>query len=186
MGMKVFIAGTALALFAGFGAPAIYAAPAPAVNVAATAPQPVAETPEHAAKVADIHKLMDVTGSGQIGVQVLNQVIAQFKSLTPNVPQKFWDEITKETSPDELVNLIVPIYDKYLTDAEIRGLIQFYQSPLGTKLINVMPQITRDSMAAGRQWGMQIVEKVESKLQSEGYENGNGNGGNSTTTTPTK
>lgn len=51
------------------------------------------------------------------------------------------------------MDLIVPIYDKYLSDEEIKGLIQFYQTPLGQKTLKVLPTVMSESREAGRKWG---------------------------------
>jgi hypothetical protein len=44
----------------------------------------------------------------------------------------------------------VGIYDKHFTDEEIKGLLQFYGSPLGQKVAAEMPKINREIQAAVR------------------------------------
>ena len=39
------------------------------------------------------------------------------------------------------MNLLVPIYDKHWTDEDVKGLILFYETPLGQKMITVLPQV---------------------------------------------
>lgn len=121
-------------------------------------------------KQANIRKLLEITGSGKLGIQVMKQMIDSYRTSMPKVPQKFWDDFMKEADPQQLVELIVPIYDKYLTDEDVKNLIQFYQSPLGKKVIQVLPQITQQSMQAGQKWGAEIGQKVADKLKAEGYE----------------
>jgi hypothetical protein len=52
-----------------------------------------------------------------------------------------------------LLDLAVPEYDKNFTREEIRGLIQFYESPLGKKAITVVPQLMAELQTKGRKWG---------------------------------
>jgi hypothetical protein len=125
-------------------------------------------------KIADIKKLLDVTGSSKLGQEVIHQVIGEFKKISPNVPDSFWEKASKEANPSDLEKITISIYDKYLSDDDIKGLVAFYQSPLGQKVVKVMPQISRESMAAARQWGIQFVEKIESDLKAQGYENNTG------------
>ena len=40
-----------------------------------------------------------------------------------------------------------PIYARYFTDEELRGLMAFYRTPLGAKAMQAMPQITAETMA---------------------------------------
>ena len=40
-------------------------------------------------------------------------------------------DLIAEVNINELVELIVPIYDKYLTHYEIQKIVDFYQTPVG-------------------------------------------------------
>jgi hypothetical protein len=124
---------------------------------------------DHTAKLQDIRRLLEVTGSSKIGEQAFNQIVNSFKQTMTNVPAEFWTEAIKGFKPDELVDLIVPIYDKYLTHKDIKDLIKFYDTPVGKKFVSVQPQIMQESMAAGQQWGQQLAQKVLLKLQEKGY-----------------
>jgi hypothetical protein len=65
----------------------------------------------------------------------------------------FFAKFQSKAEIHKLLDLIVPVYDKYLSDEEIKGLIQFYQTPLGQKTLRVMPQLMAESQEAGRKWG---------------------------------
>jgi len=114
-------------------------------------------------------ELLEMTGSGKLGVQVMNNMISSFKVKLPNVPTEFWDEIGKEVNPEGLIELVAPIYAKYYTDDEIVKLLEFYKSPLGKKVIANMPLITQDSYQIGEEWGRKIGERVERRLKEKGY-----------------
>ncbi len=75
----------------------------------------------------------------------------------------------KEVDASTLIELVIPIYDKYYTHEDIKGLLEFYTTPLGQKLIKVQPALTADSMAVGRQWGRMMGEKIGQRLIDEGY-----------------
>lgn len=62
---------------------------------------------------------------------------------------------------ESLHALMYPLYHKYLTLEEINGLIRFYKTPLGRKLISVNPKIIEEQMKIGQVWG----EKLNLKLQ---------------------
>ena len=118
-------------------------------------------------KRADIQKLMDLTGAGNIGVQAADQLIANMKTALPQVKEAFWNEFRKELSAEELIKLIIPLYDKHLTHPEIKELIKFYETPVGKKMIAVMPAITAESMQAGQQWGMDIAMRAKRKIEAQ-------------------
>jgi hypothetical protein len=70
--------------------------------------------------------------------------------------QLFFEKFHSKIDLQELVGLAMPVYDKYLSDTDIRGLIEFYSTPLGQKVINVLPNIMTESGEKGRQWGERI------------------------------
>jgi len=142
--------------------------PLPAGNSAAST-QP-SETPEEiATKTRDIHRLLELSGSGKLGVQIAVQMIDQFRKSIPNVPQDFWDQFKQEIKPEELTELVVPVYERHFSDADVRELIKFYESPVGRKLVSTLPQITQEAMAAGQQWGQNLARKVQQRLKDKGY-----------------
>lgn len=126
------------------------------------------------AKEADIRRLMELTGTRDLGVQMTRQMGEQFRQILSPVPagdpearqdmERFLDRMVEKlvarARTGELTNLMVPIYDKHLTHEEIKGLIAFYESPLGHKVIQVLPQIMHEAYAAGQQWGQQIGEEL--------------------------
>lgn len=120
-------------------------------------------------KTDDIKRLLEITGSGKLGVQVGQTMISSFKKSYPNVPEEFWNSFLKELNSDVLINMIIPIYDKYYSESEIKELTEFYQSALGKKVIATMPQIMQESMQAGQNWGRAIGEKVYTNLKEKGF-----------------
>lgn len=117
-------------------------------------------------KTDDIRKLLTITGSAKIGTQVLSQMFQSFRASMPQ-SEKFFQEFEKEINPDELFNLIVPIYAKYLTHDDVKELIRFYESPIGKKFIGIQPQMAQDIMAASQIWAKEISEKVIKKLKEQ-------------------
>ena len=120
-------------------------------------------------KTDDIKRLLEITGSGKLGVQVGQTMISSFKKSYPNVPEEFWNSFLKELNSDVLINMIIPIYDKYYSESEIKELTEFYQSALWKKVIATMPQIMQESMQAGQNWGRAIGEKVYTNLKEKGF-----------------
>jgi uncharacterized protein len=118
-------------------------------------------------KEKDIRKLLKITGSGELGQQVMAQMMTNFKKAMPQVPEKFWSDFMKEVKTDELIELIVPVYDRNLSEGDIKELIRFYESPTGKKFVSVLPKITQESMAVGEKWGRDLGQRVMNKLQAQ-------------------
>lgn len=162
---------------------------APAANPAsakpaATAAKPAAEDPATAQKTADIRKLMGIMGMSDMISRVLNATIQDgiesAKKLRPDIPPEFWESfrlhLAQELHPDELIEQIVPVYEKHFSDDDIRAAIDFYQSPAGKKFVSELPQIQAESMEIGQAWGealgKRIGEQAEAEMRAKGYKSG--------------
>lgn len=115
-------------------------------------------------KETKIRNLLKLTKTDELAIQSMDQMISMFKSsnsLSTNV----LDEFKKEIDPNRLIDLIVPIYDKYYSETEIEELTAFYNSAIGKKTIDTLPKLTQESMVAGQQWGLEISQKIQKKLK---------------------
>ena len=121
------------------------------------------------AKIENIKILLELTGAGKMGVQAADNMLTSFKTSYKEVPEQFWIDFKKELNPAALVNLMIPIYDKYYTEDDIKQLTDFYQTPIGKKVIFNTPFIMQESMQAGQSWGQKIGEKVIENLKVKGY-----------------
>ena len=129
-----------------------------------------------AEKQADIQKLLDMTGAMAIGQQFAEAMIAQMtralKANRPDLPQKLIDAMRDEVNGvirDSLpayTALVHPIYHRYFTHEDIKGMIQFYSTELGQKTIRALPLLMRDGMAAGQQWGQSLQPEIERRVRS--------------------
>lgn len=126
---------------------------------------------QNTAKHDDIKKLLDIIGARGIGMRVFNQVIAAFQRSNTEAPEEIWQEISREAETridDFITGRLVPIYDQYLSHDDIKGMLAFYQSPLGEKLLSIMPQMSQESMIAGQAWGREFAEAVKQRLEKQG------------------
>lgn len=110
-----------------------------------------------------------MTGSGKMGIQVMNHMMDSFKNSYSKVNEEFWNDFKNEVKAEDLEKMIIPIYDKYYTESDIDQLIVFHNSPIGKKMISTMPQVMQESMVVGQAWGKQIGEKVLTRLKEKGY-----------------
>lgn len=121
--------------------------------------------PLFADKKDDIRTLLNITGAGEQGVQAMKMMIGNFKKSMPQVPEKFWTEFMKEVKPGDLVEMIIPIYEKHFTEADIKAIIAFYNTPVGKKFIMKQPVIQQESFKVGSAWGRKLGMRVAAKLQ---------------------
>jgi len=102
---------------------------------------------------------------------------AQIKaSMLKDLPQNergqkiagvFFEKFQAKMKSGDLLEQMIPIYDKYFTGADLQGLIQFYQSPLGQRFLQVMPQVSGETIAIGMQWGQKISREIWAEMEAE-------------------
>ena len=116
-----------------------------------------------------VRYLIELSGGADMGVMVFENMMMSFRDSFPDVPVEFWDGMADAIETDDLMDILVPIYRKYFTAEDVDGLIRFYESPLGRKLIERQPDMTRESMVAGEEWGGTIARKVIDMMAADGY-----------------
>ncbi len=120
-------------------------------------------------KTADIKTLLTLTKSGELAVSMMQEMLNSYRQGLPQVPEEFWTKFAKKVKTEDLVEMLVPIYDRHLTHSEVTSLIEFFQSPVGKKLVSVQPEIMKESMQVGQAWGEKLANEVTAELQKQGY-----------------
>jgi hypothetical protein len=119
-----------------------------------------------------LKEMFELNGTEETFMTAIDQMMEMFESSREDVPSELWkalgDEFNK-TSLNELVDMLAPVYFKYMTLDEILQITAFYKTPAGKKLAISTPAITQESMQIGQQWGMKIGQKVEDRLREKGY-----------------
>jgi len=129
-----------------------------------------------AAKIAKIRELINLIGTPRIAAEMMKSQAAVIKKLMPFPPaaqDDFEKEFLASIKVNELVDLVVPIYDRYLSDADVDGMLAFYRSPVGRRIIKVLPEITAESQRVGQEWGqavgMKVGQKIAGKIEHGDY-----------------
>lgn len=119
-----------------------------------------------------LKKMMDVSGATGSYKVVIVQTFKMLKEQKSQVPEDVWTHFEKsflETSQEELVEMLVPIYQKHISLPDLKAIIAFYQSPAGKRFSEKTPVIIQESMQLGQQWGMKLAQEFDKKLKEKGY-----------------
>lgn len=134
------------------------------------------------AKREAIIELLDVTGATELGFQMMDtmaQTMGQaMQQRNPNLPPRAIEIVREEmlsefrSRESELTEVYVDIYDRHFTLSEIRELIAFYETPIGVKSLQKMPQIVQEGAVAGQQWAAaaipNVMRSIQTRLEREG------------------
>jgi uncharacterized protein len=144
-----------------------------ALSVCAGAQTTVSIAPDAASR-EDVKKLFDVMASRQQMAQMMQQVYAQMRRMNRDELKKKHPDVTeaelasmdrrseefiKNFPLDEMLNDMVPIYQKHFTKSEIDALSAFYSSPAGQKFLHEMPAVTAETMRA-------VYPKIEEEVDA--------------------
>lgn len=88
-----------------------------------------------------ILSLIDASGARDNMNQLYAQLLAQY-------PPEDAEKLKSVFDVNEIILELVPVYEKYFTEEELDGLITFYQSPAGRKLLKATPLVMQDSLNA--------------------------------------
>ena len=138
---------------------------------------PAAGRPIDAAKEADIRSLMELVGARDALQDFAAHGADQMReNLLASVPSNergqqfvnaFVEEYKAKFNPDEATAQLVTIYDQHFTQDEIKGLLQFYGSPLGQKFAAEMPKINGEMQAANRTFSTRVAKDVLQDLRKQ-------------------
>jgi hypothetical protein len=109
----------------------------------------------------DIQRYLEVTQSREMMSKMIDammkpmhQIIReQYERDKDRLPADFearsnkvMDDYLKKFPWDEIVQAMVPVYQKHLTKGDVDHLVAFYSSPTGQKFLREMPAITSEAM----------------------------------------
>ena len=133
-----------------------------ALSMSAAAQTTVSIAPDAASR-EDVKKLFDVMASREQMTQMMQQLFAQIRAMNREQMKKRRPDITdaelasvdqqsqdliKNFPLDEMLNDMVPVYQRHFTKSDIDALTAFYSSPAGQKFLHEMPAVTAETMKA--------------------------------------
>jgi hypothetical protein len=133
--------------------------PGQTANPALEAAPPLLEKPDPA-KEAAVRHLMDITQTNKMGENIAAAITNQVRqvmgrAIKPDQLMQFMDAFSEKLSASApasaVTDAVVPIYASHFSTEDIQGLIKFYESPLGRKVVSSMPQVTQESETVGIQ-----------------------------------
>jgi hypothetical protein len=134
-----------------------------------------------AASKEDIQKYLDAMHYPDLMRSTLDAMTKQMHQMThaqlekqPNLPpdfearmDKIMDDMMKDFPIDDLLQAMIPAFQKHLTKGEVDALTAFYSAPTGQKILKEMPSMTTDAMQAASGIMQKMMAKMQDRLQNE-------------------
>jgi hypothetical protein len=117
----------------------------------------------------DMMKTMADTMSKQMRQLVAEQMKKQ-PGMTPEMEErvnKMTSDLIKNMPFDEMLDAMIPVYQKHFTKGNIDDLLAFYSTPTGQKVIKELPAITAEAMQAVTPITQRIMATTLQRVQHE-------------------
>ncbi|MGA8222854.1 MAG: DUF2059 domain-containing protein [Candidatus Acidiferrales bacterium] len=132
----------------------------PAQQAAGAKPEAKATEAEKVdpAKEAAIRHLLEVTDASKMTDTVSNGITQQVhkvmsQAISPDRLQKFMETFNQKFSvaaPSSAVtDAVVPLYARNFSMEDIQGLIKFFESPLGQRMVKTLPEVEQQAQVVG-------------------------------------
>jgi uncharacterized protein len=130
------------------------------------------------AKRADIQRLLDLVGTKTLMQASMDSMANTIRPLVTNsLPRGeyreklvdiFFVKFRSLADPTQfLEQSAMPIYDRHFSGEEIKGLIKFYETPLGQKAVSELPQVSNELREAGKSWGEKVGHQAMQEVLAE-------------------
>ena len=174
LALIVIYVGAFLLAIQGTSSPSVEAAPQAAPGSQTVSVKSVAIDPS---KEADIRSLLELVGAhDQVQESVRFSAEQYREKLLATVSnndkgQAFVNAVIsdyeKRFDVDQVIEQLVVIYDKRYSEDDIKGLLQFYGSPLGQKVAVEAPKISREIQEASRSTAAKAVKESLQQAKTE-------------------
>lgn len=130
----------------------------------------------------DVEKYLEAIHSHEMMKQMVqamskpmhDMVHEQYLKSKDQLPQDFeertnksMDEMMKELPFDEMLDAMVPAYQKHFTKGDIEALTAFYSTPTGQKILREMPAIMSEAMETMMPLMRKSIDHMTQRLQDQ-------------------
>ena len=74
------------------------------------------------------------------------------------------DDSLSEIKVDELIEVVIPIYQEHISKADLQQVLAFYQSPVGQRLLDEQPAMMQESMQKSSELMQTKLPEIFKKL----------------------
>jgi len=80
---------------------------------------------------------------------------------------KMTDELNRSMPIDEIMQAMIPAYQKHFTHGDIEAMSAFYSSPVGQKVLEELPAVTQEGMSAAVPILSQYLSQWQERMKRE-------------------
>lgn len=125
--------------------------------------------PDHPITLEQTRQLLALMDYKKIEDGNWSQMITMNRQAAPFIPEDVWTDVQTNINTIDYGSLLQPIYAKYLSQEDATKALEFYGTPAGKRVLQSMPPLLGESVAAsqqkGRELGRQAIEKHKAEIE---------------------
>jgi hypothetical protein len=129
------------------------------------------------AKEAAIRHFFEAQGTRTAMQETLEGMTGNMRGmLTSSLPpgeyrekliELFIVKFKSKVNMDDLMEMLIPVYDKYYTIEDLQEIEKFYRTPTGKKVIASMPKVIVETQGISIKWGEDLGKASMQEVMSE-------------------
>jgi hypothetical protein len=144
-----------------------------ALSLPALAQAPAKASPEH---IALARAVLDFTGASKSFDNVIPKLLTDARNMILRTQPTLQADLDASalavaekmaTSEDKLIDQIAGVYAQKFTEAELKEIAAFYQSPTGKKMTAELPSVLTESYKLMQEWSRQMSVDIMTNLRAE-------------------
>jgi len=156
----------------------LFSSPAAAQTSTTSAEPASRQDVENLFAVLKLDRMMQVTMSAAAD-QMKNNLPELMRQQNIEVPKEQLDAMAEDVFRDypmkEVLDSMIPVYQKHLNKVDVANILAFYQSPTGQKMLNEMPEMSKEAMQAAnpvmKQWMTTMMQRMQDRAHSMAEQN---------------
>ncbi|MGA8153085.1 MAG: DUF2059 domain-containing protein [Terriglobales bacterium] len=144
---------------------------------------PPSDAPASKEQIQKLFTVMDISKQTRLAMVSMERqtqattteaLKARYPRITPaqlERVQRISEESMKAFPVDAMLDDMIPVYQKYLTQTDVDAMIAFYSSPTGKKLMQDMPQMMQEALQASnvrmQKHMAAAMERVDAMMKEE-------------------
>jgi len=104
----------------------------------------------------------------------MHQMVHQQLKSQQNLPadfevrmDKMMDGMIADLPLDELIDAMIPVYQKHFTKGDMDTMVAFYSTPTGQKYVKELPALTTEAMQAASGITQKVMAKMMDRVKEE-------------------
>ncbi|MCB0405490.1 MAG: DUF2059 domain-containing protein [Bdellovibrionales bacterium] len=120
-------------------------------------------------------ELIDLSLHGATELKTFHTAFQRMIASNDKLPKSHKDRIVgivkEKMNKEKIEALYRPVYVEYYTEADLKGLIAFYKSPLGQKYVKADSQIRARLHQVGMEYGQRVLAEIAVEIQKASLPN---------------